>query len=93
MATLDTIYDTYARIRQWIEDEVNFFRLHLIFFTVTPLIAACIFYGVNGEFHIRECQLYPSDWWSWVGWQVRLTHGLRSVYLPSCYKPSPRSCP
>ncbi|KAI0762545.1 TrkH-domain-containing protein [Fomes fomentarius] len=52
MATLDTIYDTYARIRQWIEEEVNFFRLHLIFFTVTPLIAACIFYGVNGEFHI-----------------------------------------
>ncbi|KAI0719098.1 TrkH-domain-containing protein [Cerioporus squamosus] len=52
MALLDSLHDTYARIRQWIEEEVNFFRLHLLFFTLTPLVAAGIFYGVNGEFQI-----------------------------------------
>ncbi|OSD05765.1 TrkH-domain-containing protein [Trametes coccinea BRFM310] len=52
MAILDSVSDYYARVRQWIEEEANFFRLHLIFFTFTPLVAAGIFYGVNGEFHI-----------------------------------------
>ncbi|RPD81556.1 TrkH-domain-containing protein [Lentinus tigrinus ALCF2SS1-7] len=52
MALLDSLHDTYARARQWIEEEVNFFRLHLLFFTLTPLVAAAIFYAVNGEFHI-----------------------------------------
>ncbi|KAI0757447.1 TrkH-domain-containing protein [Daedaleopsis nitida] len=52
MAFLESIHDSYLRVRQWLEEELNFFRLHLIFFTVTPLIAAAIFYAVNGEFHI-----------------------------------------
>ncbi|KAI0367488.1 TrkH-domain-containing protein [Pilatotrama ljubarskyi] len=52
MAVLDTLSDAYDRVRQWIEEEANFFRLHLIYFTVTPLVAAGIFYAVNGEFHI-----------------------------------------
>ena len=54
MALSDSIYDSYTRFRQWIEEEVNFFRLHLVFFTITPLITSFIFYGVNGQFHIRE---------------------------------------
>ena len=57
MALLDSLYDTWARVRQWFEEEANFFRIHLTFFTFTPLIAAGIFYGVNGEYHIRECFL------------------------------------
>ncbi|KAI0761664.1 TrkH-domain-containing protein [Trametes elegans] len=52
MALLDSLYDTWARVRQWFEEEANFFRIHLTFFTFTPLIAAGIFYGVNGEYHI-----------------------------------------
>ncbi|KAI0638942.1 TrkH-domain-containing protein [Trametes polyzona] len=52
MAFLDQLYDAYDRLRQWVEEEANFFRLHLIYFTFVPLIAAGIFYGVNGEFHI-----------------------------------------
>ncbi|KAI0358915.1 TrkH-domain-containing protein [Trametes cingulata] len=52
MAVLDILSDAYDRIRQWIEEEANFFRLHLIYFTLTPLVAAGIFYAVNGEFHI-----------------------------------------
>ncbi|KAH9891144.1 TrkH-domain-containing protein [Cubamyces lactineus] len=52
MAISDTLYYAYSRVRQFIEEEANFFRLHLIFFTFTPLVAAGIFYAVNGEFHI-----------------------------------------
>ncbi|KAI0666217.1 cation transport protein-domain-containing protein [Trametes maxima] len=52
MAILDLLSDVYSRVRQWIQEEANFFRLHLLFFTFTPLVAAGIFYGVNGEFHI-----------------------------------------
>ncbi|KAI0735704.1 TrkH-domain-containing protein [Earliella scabrosa] len=52
MTVLEAIQDHYARVRQWIEEEVNFFRLHLVFFTFTPLIASGIFYAVNGRFHI-----------------------------------------
>ena len=54
MAITDTLYYAYSRVRQFIEEEANFFRLHLLFFTFTPLVAAGIFYAVNGEFHIRE---------------------------------------
>ena len=54
MAFTDTLYYASARVTQWIEKELNFFRLHLIYFTVVPLIASGIFYASNGEFHIRE---------------------------------------
>ena len=50
----DTLYYAHARVYEWIEKELNFFRLHLIYFTIVPLIAAGIFYAANGEFHIRE---------------------------------------
>ncbi|OCH94151.1 TrkH-domain-containing protein [Obba rivulosa] len=42
----------WTRIRQEIKEEANFFRLHLLYFLSVPLIAAGIFYGANGEFHI-----------------------------------------
>ena len=61
MTVLEAIQDHYARVRQWIEEEVNFFRLHLVFFTFTPLIASGIFYAVNGRFHIRECSCFVCD--------------------------------
>ena len=28
---------------------LNFFRYHVVFFTFTPIIFACIFYGANGN--------------------------------------------
>lgn len=46
----------FARLRAWIDEEANFFRVHLIFFTFTPLIFAAIFWGVNGEFPVG---VYP----------------------------------
>ena len=60
MAILDSLKDHYTQVRQWIEDEVNFFRLHLIYFTIVPLIAAGIFYAANGEFHIREWSMFSA---------------------------------
>lgn len=45
------------RLKNWLEKELNFFRIHLLVFTFVPLIVSGILYGVNGEFHIRESQL------------------------------------
>lgn len=45
---------TFDDVREWIKRESNFFRIHLLFFLLVPLISAAIFYGANGEFHIRE---------------------------------------
>ncbi|KAN0062670.1 hypothetical protein ACQY0O_004860 [Thecaphora frezii] len=36
----------------WCGSHLNFFRVHVLVFTFTPLIAACIFYAVNTEVHI-----------------------------------------
>ncbi|KAI0802967.1 cation transport protein-domain-containing protein [Irpex lacteus] len=43
---------TLEDIRDWLKKELNFFRVHLLFFLFVPLISAGIFYGANGEFHI-----------------------------------------
>lgn len=42
------------RVHEYVVREVNFFRVHLLFFLIVPLIAAAVFYGANGRFHIRE---------------------------------------
>ena len=61
MTVLDSLTDQCAQVRQWIEDKANFFRLHLVYFTFVPLVAAGIFYGVNGEFRIRELSFPASS--------------------------------
>ncbi|EMD41450.1 hypothetical protein CERSUDRAFT_110026 [Gelatoporia subvermispora B] len=47
-----TLSFNWTRIWQRIEEEANFFRIHLLYFLLVPLVAAGIFYGANGEFHI-----------------------------------------
>ena len=47
---------TYAAAKEFIEREANFYRIHLLFFTLVPLILSGIFYAANGEYHIRECR-------------------------------------
>ena len=40
------------RVPRWIkkvDDHFNFFRYHLLFFSVTPVIFACILYAGNGS--------------------------------------------
>ncbi|KAI0078494.1 TrkH-domain-containing protein [Panus rudis PR-1116 ss-1] len=39
-------------LRERIKHELNFFRVHLLFFLFVPLISAIIFWAVNGQFHI-----------------------------------------
>ncbi|OSD00246.1 TrkH-domain-containing protein [Trametes coccinea BRFM310] len=41
-----------ADIQAYILRHLNFYRVHLLFFTFTPLIFSGIFYASNGEFHI-----------------------------------------
>ncbi|KAI0344047.1 TrkH-domain-containing protein [Trametopsis cervina] len=43
---------SFEDIREWCKKELNFFRVHLLFFLLVPLISAGIFYGANGRFHI-----------------------------------------
>ncbi|CDU22329.1 related to potassium transporter TRK-1 [Sporisorium scitamineum] len=37
----------------WCGKNLNFYRVHVLVFTFTPLIAAAIFYACNGETHIK----------------------------------------
>ncbi|TKY88762.1 hypothetical protein EX895_002393 [Sporisorium graminicola] len=37
----------------WVGKNLNFYRVHVLVFTFTPLIAAAIFYACNGETHIK----------------------------------------
>lgn len=48
-------------VRFWLKREANFFRIHLLFFLIVPLISAGIFYAANGEFHIGQCPTYSSS--------------------------------
>lgn len=41
-------------IQAWLKKELNFFRIHLLFFLFVPLVTAIIFWAVNGQFHIGE---------------------------------------
>ncbi|KAI9062394.1 hypothetical protein FKP32DRAFT_1593550 [Trametes sanguinea] len=41
-----------ADFQAYILRHLNFYRVHLLFFTFTPLIFSGIFYASNGEFHI-----------------------------------------
>lgn len=39
-------------LSDWLRHELNFFRVHLLFFVVVPLVSAAIFWGANGEFPV-----------------------------------------
>lgn len=38
-----------ARALEWVSARLNFYRIHLLHFTVTPLVSAGIFYASNGQ--------------------------------------------
>lgn len=44
----------FSAVKESIEREANFYRIHLLFFTFVPLILSGIFYAANGEYRIRE---------------------------------------
>ncbi|VDC01026.1 unnamed protein product [Peniophora sp. CBMAI 1063] len=43
----------WQKIRKWGDENLNFFKLHLMAFTIVPLICAGILYASNGLFPIR----------------------------------------
>jgi len=45
---------SFAAVKQLVEREANFYRIHLLFFTFVPLILSGIFYASNDEYYIRE---------------------------------------
>ncbi|KAL7412684.1 cation transport protein-domain-containing protein [Mrakia frigida] len=68
--------------RKRLTGSLNFYRIHLIFFTFTPIIASGIFYASNGEIHIDYidclfncvsamcvCGLASSNLSTLTGWQ------------------------
>ena len=48
---------TFAAVKELIEREANFYRIHLVCFTFVPLILSGIFYAANGEYRIRGCRV------------------------------------
>ncbi len=38
-----------ARALEWVSARLNFYRIHLLHFILTPLISAAIFYASNGQ--------------------------------------------
>ncbi|KDN40138.1 hypothetical protein RSAG8_08338, partial [Rhizoctonia solani AG-8 WAC10335] len=44
--------DVFRRAWTSFHESLNFFRLHVLFFTFTPLISAAIFYAANGQYPI-----------------------------------------
>ncbi len=48
-----TTRDGFRSFGRWCGKHLNFFRVHVIVFLFTPLIAAGIFYACNGEVHIK----------------------------------------
>jgi len=43
-----------SAVKELVEREANFYRIHLLFFTFVPLILSGIFYAANGKYPIRE---------------------------------------
>jgi len=58
--------------------ESNFYRLHLVFFTVVPLIASGIFFAGNGEFIISYIDSL------FLCYSALTNTGLSTVNLSAC---------
>ncbi|KAI0302328.1 cation transport protein-domain-containing protein [Multifurca ochricompacta] len=72
----------FQQFYSFIRHNLNFYRLHIIYFTFTPLLFSGIFYASNGHFHIAYidalfnsvsamavCGLASVDLSSLTGWQ------------------------
>lgn len=49
---------SWEDVKDWVKREANFFRIHLLFFLLVPLVSAGIFYAANGRYPVSECQAY-----------------------------------
>jgi hypothetical protein len=84
---------------QWASTHLNFYRTHLIFFTLGPLIVSGIFYASNGETHVDyiDCLFLCTSAFTVTGlnsallapltkWQQVILFICMCLYVP----PSPR---
>ncbi|KAI9507993.1 cation transport protein-domain-containing protein [Russula earlei] len=73
---------SFQRVYSFFYSNLNFYRLHILYFTFTPLLFSGIFYATNGRFHITYvdalfnsvsamavCGLASVDLSSLTGWQ------------------------
>ncbi|KAK7687989.1 hypothetical protein QCA50_008359 [Cerrena zonata] len=65
-------------IRQWLKKELNFFRVHLLFFLIVPLISSVIFWAANGRFHVRYIDAL------FVCYSALTVTGLSTINLSTC---------
>ncbi|VDC01027.1 unnamed protein product [Peniophora sp. CBMAI 1063] len=49
----ETPKTAWGKAMQWADDNLNFFKIHVLAFTFIPLICAAILYACNGRFPIR----------------------------------------
>ncbi|EJU04228.1 hypothetical protein DACRYDRAFT_114599 [Dacryopinax primogenitus] len=58
-------------------NSLNFFRIHAIYFTLTPIIMACIIFAVNGEYHMEFVDAL------FLSYSAITTTGLASINVSS----------
>jgi hypothetical protein len=68
----------YADLEDFIKRESTFFRLHLLSFIITPLIASVIFWACNGRFHIDYVDAL------FLCYSAMTVTGLATVKLSTC---------
>lgn len=69
---------SFGKVRTWIKEEANFYRLHLLFFTIVPIISSGLFYAGNGEFHISYIDSL------FLCYSALTVTGLSTVNLSTC---------
>jgi hypothetical protein len=57
-----------ARLSDLVWTHGTFYRFHVVAFTIVPLIAAGIFYGCNGRFHVS----FLDSMFIWYGYRPLL---------------------
>ncbi|KAH8101386.1 TrkH-domain-containing protein [Cristinia sonorae] len=74
----ETIVSAYDDTYAWLKKELNFFRIHLLFFLLVPLISAAVFWGANGRFHISFIDAL------FLCYSALTVTGLSTVNLSTC---------
>ncbi|KAL4244289.1 TrkH Potassium Transport [Abortiporus biennis] len=70
--------DTLSDIYDWLKRELNFFRIHLLFFIFVPLVSAAIFWGANGRFPVAFIDAL------FLCYSALTVTGLSTVNLSTC---------
>ncbi|KIP02880.1 hypothetical protein PHLGIDRAFT_32026 [Phlebiopsis gigantea 11061_1 CR5-6] len=69
---------SFNGIREWVQKEANFFRIHLLFFLLVPLVAAGIFCAANGQYPVAFIDAL------FLCYSALTVTGLSTVNLSTC---------